>query len=178
MDCGNKMKEVRIHVFKSVIGNIAITWSTINGEDRIVGIRLMEKMSPSFHTIPQYIQKTTRLIKNSLNGIDVEFDLNILDFNNLTDFQKKVLLYQTTIKRGSVTTYGQIAENIGYPGASRAVGNTLAMNPYPIIIPCHRTIRANGDIGGFRYGKAMKKRLLEMEGICFDSRRRVILHRY
>ncbi len=166
-----------IYVFNTVIGSIAILWDNINGEEKIIGIRLKTKMSScNGYDIPAFVVKLSDLIKQSLKGKEVRFPLNKLNIEPFTDFQKKVLLHQTTIKRGSITTYGQIAKTIGHSGASRAVGNTLAMNPFPIIIPCHRTIRANGDLGGFRYGKTMKRKLLEMEGIRFNFRGKVLFN--
>ncbi|MEA3339092.1 MAG: MGMT family protein, partial [Chloroflexota bacterium] len=71
--------------------------------------------------------------------------------------------------RGWVSTYGRIAKSLGNPRAARAVGNALARNPFPIIIPCHRTIRADGRLGGFRGGVEMKRALLEMEGVEVDD---------
>jgi len=65
-----------------------------------------------------------------------------------------------------VVPYGAIAEAIGAPGASRAVGNALGRNPVPILIPCHRVIASNGTIGGFTGGTPIKRRLLAVEGIA------------
>ena len=62
---------------------------------------------------------------------------------------------------------------MGCPGAARAVGTALANNPFPIIIPCHRVVRADGSLGGFGGGLAMKKELLTKEGISLDRNRRV-----
>ncbi|MHA1663588.1 MAG: methylated-DNA--[protein]-cysteine S-methyltransferase, partial [Candidatus Thorarchaeota archaeon] len=55
----------------------------------------------------------------------------------------------------------------------RAVGNALARNPFPIIVPCHRAIRSDRTLGGFQGGLKMKRRILEMEGVEFDSTSRV-----
>jgi methylated-DNA-[protein]-cysteine S-methyltransferase len=58
------------------------------------------------------------------------------------------------------------------------VGMALARNPFPIIIPCHRAIRADGSLGGYQGGLAMKRQLLEMEGITFDDSECVTTRRY
>lgn len=71
------------------------------------------------------------------------------------------------IPEGRVTTYGDIARALGYPGASRAVGRILNMNPNPIVVPCHRVVMSNGRIGGYAFGKARKKKLLAKEGLHF-----------
>ncbi|MCK4795669.1 MAG: MGMT family protein, partial [Desulfobacteraceae bacterium] len=67
------------------------------------------------------------------------------------------------------STYQRIATHLGSPNGARAVGNALATNPFPIIIPCHRAIRSDRSLGGYQGGLDMKRILLEMEGIDFDD---------
>jgi methylated-DNA-[protein]-cysteine S-methyltransferase len=71
------------------------------------------------------------------------------------------------IPEGKVTTYGDIARALGHPRASRVIGRILNKNPNPILTPCHRVIKSNGNIGGYAFGKARKKELLKKEGLCF-----------
>ena len=71
------------------------------------------------------------------------------------------------IPEGKVTTYGDIAKALGHPGASRAIGRILNGNPNPIVVPCHRVVMSTGNIGGYAFGKTMKKELLEKEGVRF-----------
>jgi len=71
------------------------------------------------------------------------------------------------IPKGKVTTYGDIAKALGHPHASRVVGRILNKNPNPILTPCHRVIKSNGNIGGYAFGKARKKELLKKEGLSF-----------
>ena len=66
-------------------------------------------------------------------------------------------------------TYSGLAAAVGSPKAARAVGTALANNPFPIVIPCHRVIRANGALGQFGGGVSMKKTLLEREGVPAGS---------
>jgi methylated-DNA-[protein]-cysteine S-methyltransferase len=73
-----------------------------------------------------------------------------------------------------VSTYGRIAAHLGIPGGARAVGNALATNPFPIVIPCHRAIRSDGTLGGYQGGLAMKRALLEQEGVTIDERDKVV----
>ena len=71
------------------------------------------------------------------------------------------------IPEGKVTTYGDIARALGHPRASRVIGRILNKNPNPILTPCHRVIKSNGNIGGYAFGKARKKELLKKEGLSF-----------
>lgn len=89
---------------------------------------------------------------------------NTPDFLEATDFQKKVWAAAAAIPEGEVRTYGWIARKIRCPKAYRAVGNALKNNPFPFIVPCHRVIKSNGDIGGFAGGAPMKRFLLKLEG--------------
>ncbi len=82
--------------------------------------------------------------------------------SGLTEFQKKVLLEVCKIPRGKTLTYGEVARRVGKPGASRAVGNALNNNPFPIIVPCHRVV-GRTSVGGYGGGTALKKQLLEKE---------------
>ena len=76
------------------------------------------------------------------------------------------------IPRGKITTYGEIARELtGSVRAARAVGQAVARNPYPIQIPCHRVVRSNGDVGGYRLGVDTKIRLLREEGIELKGRK-------
>jgi methylated-DNA-[protein]-cysteine S-methyltransferase len=104
-------------------------------------------------------------IRAFLNGHDVEFDLGSARLDLCSLFQQEALRAEYKIPRGCVSTYGLIAAQIGRPGAARAVGNALAANPFPIVVPCHRVIRSDMNIGGYQGGPDMKLRLLESEGV-------------
>jgi len=88
-----------------------------------------------------------------------------VDWSSLTAFQKKVLMAAVHIPYGSVDTYGTLARKIGSPRSARAVGNALAHNPFPLLIPCHRIIRGDGRMGGFSAGDgiSIKNKLLSIE---------------
>ncbi len=107
-------------------------------------------------------------------GEPVKFNLNILQLTACPLFQFNVLLADASIPRGRVSTYGQISASLGITNGARAVGTALATNPFPLVIPCHRAVRSDGSLGGFQGGLPMKKKLLEMEGIQFDFRNRVV----
>ena len=80
-----------------------------------------------------------------------------------TDFQQSIWRALQRIPAGKTTTYAQIAEAIGRPKAVRAVGTAIGANPIAYLIPCHRVIRSDGGLGGFRWGLECKKKLLEWE---------------
>lgn len=73
----------------------------------------------------------------------------------------------TTVPYGTTIGYGVLAERSGYPGAARAVGQAMARNPLPLLVPCHRVIGANGVIGGFGWGLDAKRWLLAREGLTW-----------
>ncbi|MFX1445656.1 MAG: methylated-DNA--[protein]-cysteine S-methyltransferase [Promethearchaeota archaeon] len=130
-------------------------------------IRIKTKSSSSIASLGQQIQLF-------LKGEEIEFDLEMLDFDTCYELQKKVLLAEYKIPRGWVSTYKRIANHLGMPNGARVIGNALSRNPFPIIIPCHRAIRTNGGLGGFQGGIKMKQKLLALEGIEFSDKGKVI----
>jgi AraC family transcriptional regulator of adaptative response/methylated-DNA-[protein]-cysteine methyltransferase len=80
-----------------------------------------------------------------------------------TVFQRKVWDALSRIPRGETRTYSQIAQAIGAPDAVRAVGSACGANPVALVVPCHRAVRTDGGLGGYAWGMARKKKLLELE---------------
>jgi AraC family transcriptional regulator of adaptative response/methylated-DNA-[protein]-cysteine methyltransferase len=80
-----------------------------------------------------------------------------------TAFQRKVWSYLQTIPRGVTKSYSQVARAIGRPTATRAVARACATNSVALEIPCHRVVREDGGLGGYRWGVRRKKKLLELE---------------
>lgn len=97
--------------------------------------------------------------------LDLPYDTSVM-----TDFQQRVLGETRQIPYGQTSSYGEIARAIGSPNGSRAVGQALRRNPVPLVIPCHRVIASNGNLGGFsgEMGSPIKVRLLELEGVMLD----------
>ncbi|MEA1885060.1 MAG: methylated-DNA--[protein]-cysteine S-methyltransferase [Thermotogota bacterium] len=114
-------------------------------------------------------------IKQYIKGDRKEFNLNNYlkwffnedqpdeDSQHGTQFQKKVWQALLTIPYGTCCSYSEVAEQIGQPTAVRAVANVIGRNPLLMVIPCHRVIRKNGELGGFSAGLGLKKRLLKLE---------------
>lgn len=81
-----------------------------------------------------------------------------------TDFQQRVWRALLRIPRGATRSYREVADDIGRPGAARAVGRAVAANPLAVLVPCHRVLPATGGTGGYRWGPARKAALLRWEG--------------
>jgi methylated-DNA-[protein]-cysteine S-methyltransferase len=118
------------------------------------------------------IQGLIQDIVRYLKGEQVTFSMDLLDTSVCYPFQLKVFMTERTIPRGMTAAYGWIARKIGTKGV-RAVGTALARNPFPLVVPCHRAVRSDRTLGGFQGGLDMKRALLEIEGVEFDSKDRV-----
>lgn len=101
-------------------------------------------------------------LRRYFGGEDVFFD-DHLDPTVGTPFQRRVWAATREIPYGETRSYRWVACRIGSPGAARAVGQALAANPFPIVVPCHRVVRSDGSLGGFGDRPELKRRLLEME---------------
>lgn len=169
------------------IGPITIIW-TDNPQFQIEEIILsnpekssIEIAKEKYETEKILIQKESKDLKKFLKELNDYFNekhycfsLNILNLKKLKPFQRKVLIAEYNTKKGSVNTYGELAKKINHPKAYRAVGTALAKNPFPIAIPCHRTIKSDNTIGGFsgfQGGLESKKILLELEGIEIEGKK-------
>ena len=106
----------------------------------------------------------TQQLSEYFAGQRREFDLP-LDLSGVTPFRAEVLRALMRVPYGETTTYAELARAVGNPKAVRAVGSACATNPLPILIPCHRVLRTDGSLGGYRGGEAAKRFLLRLEGI-------------
>ena len=95
----------------------------------------------------------------------------------MTEFQSRVLKLVSTIPSGKVTTYKELARALGRPRAYRAAANVLAKNPQLVKIPCHRVVRSDDGIGGYKLGILQKVKLLAAEGVEVRNKK-VDLARY
>ncbi len=107
-----------------------------------------------------------RLLSVLHGGVPVELEFSL---EGLPGFTRRVLRACSWIPAGDVRSYGQLAAKVGKPGAARAVGQALARNPVPVLVPCHRVVRAGGQLGGFGGGRVWKEFLLAQEGWAFEG---------
>jgi len=103
-------------------------------------------------------------IKHYLEGEEVVFHYR-LDLMAATEFQKRVWCVVRKIPYSQTRSYLWVAKVLGLPGGAKAVGQALAKNPLPIVVPCHRVINSDGSLGGFSGGIELKRRLLQIEGL-------------
>jgi len=115
---------------------------------------------PNSRLLPSLAGQITAYFSGRAAVFDVPVDLS-----GKSDFQRRVLGQCRRIPAGRVVSYGELARRAGRPRAARAVGQTMASNPIPLIIPCHRVVAADGGLGGFSAegGLRLKRRLLEHE---------------
>lgn len=114
--------------------------------------------------------RVPRLLDPAHRQLDAYFERRLHDFEldvdlaGLPAFQHQVLEELRAVPYGATSTYGELAQRIGRPGAARAVGGALNRNPVAIVVPCHRIVGARGELTGYAGGLDRKRSLLELEG--------------
>jgi len=161
-------------------GSVGVIWTAVNQKPKIVRVLLStpglsaEDQASKLYPDSQAsscaeIEDVAVGIKGLLAGEAIDFSLDLADLTLCGAFQQRVLRAEHRIPRGSVSTYQLIAGHLEKRNGARAVGNALANNPFPLIVPCHRAIRSDRTLGGYQGGLDMKRALLEKEGIRFDD---------
>ncbi len=156
--------------FDTALGTCAVRWT----EEGIASVRL-----PSARTaglphladvpdVPAHVLQTIEAIVAVLGGEPRDLAFVVLDERGIDPLRRAVYAATRRIGAGTTATYGEVARSIGRsdPEGARDVGAALARNPFPIIVPCHRVLGANGKLTGFSApgGLATKRRMLELEG--------------
>jgi len=118
---------------------------------------------PSAQKAPAFVRRLARQLQQYANGNAVRWNVPV-DLSSGTDFQRKVWSTLRKIPRGQTRSYAWLAQQVGKPKATRAVGAACGANPIPVVIPCHRVIASDGSLGGFGGGLPIKRRLLQLEG--------------
>jgi methylated-DNA-[protein]-cysteine S-methyltransferase len=122
-----------------------------------------ERHRASTGSAPRMVARAASQLEEYFSGTRREFQLQLGNVD-ATDFQRDVWRALEAIPYGEVRSYAEIANNIGRPRASRAVGNANHVNRYPVVIPCHRVVASNG-LGGYGGGEEVKRYLLSIEGV-------------
>ncbi|MEO6703770.1 MAG: methylated-DNA--[protein]-cysteine S-methyltransferase [Jatrophihabitantaceae bacterium] len=162
-------------LFDTALGTCAIAWSAAG----VAGVQLPDRDPDRTRDgllrhhegavqaePPAAISDIIAGIQALLDGQHVSFDGIDLDPVGVPEFNQRVYELTRRIPVGSTLSYGEIASRLGSPGAARAVGRALGDNPYPIVVPCHRVLAADGSMHGFSApgGIATKRRMLRIEG--------------
>jgi methylated-DNA-[protein]-cysteine S-methyltransferase len=162
-------------LFETAIGRCGIAWGEAGivavqlpeADDRRTSARLLSRHAGAQLGLPPpAVQRAmggvTALLRGEPLGLlDVE-----LDMQGVPLFNQRVYAAARAIAPGHTLTYGEVAAGLGEPGAARAVGRALGLNPFAPIVPCHRVLAAGGGFGGFsaRGGVVTKLRMLAIEG--------------
>ena len=129
--------------------------------------RILQEEFPNAHLAPMHTSQLD-LLHDWIHSLDAFLSGHLaqvqipLDIHG-TAFQQKVWQYLQTIPRGEVRSYSDVAQAIGQPKAARAVASACAANNIALLIPCHRVIRGDGQLSGYRWGVALKQTLLKHE---------------
>ncbi len=161
-------------LFDTNLGRCALIWrgglvvgaSLPEASDRALRASVARRFPGAVELIPPApIAEVIAMLVRLLAGEKVDLR-SIACAPDVGPFEAQVLEHARAIPHGETRTYGEIAAQIGTPGAARAVGRALGANPIPILIPCHRVVAAAGRSGGFSApgGASTKMRILEIEG--------------
>jgi methylated-DNA-[protein]-cysteine S-methyltransferase len=131
------------------------------GLEAVLG-RLADTVSPRILHAPMRLDRAARQLEEYFARRRTRFDLP-LDLSLSGGFRRLVLSYLPAIRYGQTSSYQAVAVAVRNPGAVRAVGTACATNPLPLVIPCHRVIRSDGQIGAYLGGSEIKHQLLELE---------------
>jgi methylated-DNA-[protein]-cysteine S-methyltransferase len=133
----------------------------VEDHDRVLAT-LAQRISPRVLRAPRRLDAAARELGEYFGGRRRAFDLPI-DLSLSRGFRQLVQRHLPEIGYGQTRTYGQVAELVGNPRAVRAVGTACATNPLPVVVPCHRVLRADGTPGGYVGGPTAKQALLRLE---------------
>jgi methylated-DNA-[protein]-cysteine S-methyltransferase len=155
--------------FDTPIGKVGIA-ATPRGLSRVLlpgehekGDNTLSRTAADARAAEAHLAQAEREIQEYLAGRRREFTVQV-DLTGLPPFHQKVLRALCRVPCGSTVTYGELAAQVGSPRAARAVGQVMARNPVPVVVPCHRVVASGGGLGGFGGGPDLKRRLLALEG--------------
>lgn len=168
------MTALGFSLFATAIGHCGIAW----GEQGLAGVQLpgahagqtRSRMQHSFPGVPEaepppQVRQAMARIAALLDGARDDLQDLVLDMRGVPPFHQRVYALARAIPPGKVLTYGEVAAQLGDPGAARAVGQALGANPFAPVVPCHRVLAAGLRSGGFSApgGVSTKLRMLQIE---------------
>ncbi|KKB79829.1 hypothetical protein VW35_04860 [Devosia soli] len=160
--------------FDTALGQFALVWTDrgirrvfLPGNEAIALEYRLDILGAERGEPPRAVASVIDKIEDYADGESVDFAETALDLDGIPSFHRRCYDMLLTIPRGSTTTYGDMARQLGDIGLSRAVGQAMGANPVPLIIPCHRVVAAKGGAGGFSApgGTATKRVMLALEGV-------------
>jgi methylated-DNA-[protein]-cysteine S-methyltransferase len=169
------MDPIAYTLFETPVGHCAVAWNA-NG---LIAVQLPERSiaatearlqrrypGATAQPPPRRVRQAVSAIVRLLRGGPDTLATIPLDYSGCSPFHRRVYEIARAIPAGETLTYGELAARAGSPGAARAVGQAMARNPFPLIVPCHRVTGAQGWAGGFSAhgGVSTKFRLLRIEG--------------
>jgi methylated-DNA-[protein]-cysteine S-methyltransferase len=149
----------RIHVAVTERGVVRVAYEPYD----VLLDDLARRVSPRVLEAPGRTDAVRRQLDDYFSGARTAFDVALDDALMRTPFQRKVLAATAAIPYGERVTYGDVAAAAGNAKAVRAAGTALGGNPLCIVVPCHRVVRAGGDLGGYAGGVTAKRWLLDRE---------------
>ena len=168
------------HLFATRLGACGIAWS----ERGVTRLQLPERTPTATErrlrarpadggagVPPASVRDAIALLERYFAGERIDFSPVALDLVGVGQFHRAIYDVARSLGWGQTATYGDLARQVGSPGAARAVGQAMGHNPVPVIIPCHRVLAAGRKIGGFSApgGALTKERLLALEGVHLGS---------
>ena len=160
---------IRFAIVESYLGLALVAWTEKGlcaitlGDDQNVLTEDLRKRFPKAESVemaPHFgetVERVVAFLESPGTGLELPLDIRG------TAFQQRVWMALRAIPSGSTVSYGEIAARIGNPRAVRAVATACASNSIAVAIPCHRVVRKNGDLAGYRWGLERKRALLDRE---------------
>lgn len=181
------MKRCSYCLFNTPLGVCGIVWKdpeTTDGSPVVTFLQLPEATEKSTEERiagmgnrvslpPPRIAEIAEKIRRHLGGEVQDFSAIAVDYDGVESFSQQVYQACRNVPAGMTVSYGDLAKTINRPGAARAVGQALARNRVPLIIPCHRVVTVAGKAGGFSApgGVETKARILALEGVIIKGKR-------
>jgi methylated-DNA-[protein]-cysteine S-methyltransferase len=166
-------------LFDTGIGRCGIAWGDLGvaavqlpeDRDALTRARLLRRLPRASEAPPPHdVARAVEGIVALLEGERVDLGFVELDLGDVPPFHRRVYDAARAVPAGTTTTYGELAARIHSPRSARAVGQAMARNPFPIVVPCHRVLSSGGKVGGFSAngGLGTKMRMLAIEGVVLS----------